>query len=94
MPIGGFRRLVERVLSGQNHDRTAHVEALSVPIGLELQVFADHASEDLLVSARRRFEITRQDGTLCLYAPTLATEQIRGRRERKQLAAMLLRAGR
>ncbi len=91
MPIGRFRRLVERVLRGQGEQ--TKVEDLQEPIGLELQVFADYASEDLLVSAKRRFDITRRGEALCLHAPTLRTEQIRSRRRRKQLAATLQNIG-
>ncbi len=88
MPIGSFRRLIERVLRARGGDMV-RVEDLPDSITLELQVFADYASEDLLVGAKRRFDINRRDGALCLHAPTLVTEQIRSRAERKQLAAAL-----
>ncbi|HZD91900.1 MAG TPA: hypothetical protein VE224_17505 [Pseudolabrys sp.] len=88
MPIGSFRRLAERVLRVRR-DGSNSVENLQDPIELELQVFADYASEDLLVSAKRRFEIRRRDGALCLHAPTLATEQIRSLRARKQIMAAM-----
>ncbi|WP_108460441.1 hypothetical protein [Devosia naphthalenivorans] len=56
---------------------------------LELQVVAVYGSEDVMVAARRRFQIIHEQGERELRPLTVAAEQIRSRRERRRIVQML-----
>lgn len=56
---------------------------------VELQVLAVYGSEDVMVAARRRFQIQRLQGEVELHPLTLAAEQIRSRRQRKRIVQSL-----
>lgn len=56
---------------------------------LELKVVAVHGSEDLLVGAKRAFDIILHDGGLALRPCSYGATQIRSRRERRQMERSL-----
>jgi hypothetical protein len=89
MDVGSFRDLVGRVVAESGHSREA---AGGFPDGLrslEIQVVADFGPDDLLVGARREFELVKRDGRLGLGAHSPHTIQIRSRRERRRIKRIL-----
>ena len=89
MDVGSFRHLISRVAK----DAGCHLDAKDVfPDGLsafEIQAIADFGPDDLLVGAKRRFELVRRNGDWLLAPQTPYTEQIRSRREREKIRRML-----
>jgi len=84
--MGSFASMLDHALSmrvKKETEGTTTAEALSVI------VFANYASEDLMVGARRRFHMLADDGTVRLRPETVGTIQIRSRRERREIARSL-----
>lgn len=89
MDVGSFRDLVGRVLAEAGYSMEA---GEGFPEGLrrlEIQVVADFGPDDLLVGAKREFELVKRDGRLSLGAHTRQTIQIRSRNERRRIKRML-----
>jgi hypothetical protein len=86
MDIGSYRELIERVVDGRGRLEMV-LEEMTGPVIAQIQVVADYASEDLLVGARRRFELNSQERRWLLKPQDGGTEQIRSRRERRSLSA-------
>ncbi|MBB2969905.1 hypothetical protein [Mesorhizobium sp. RMAD-H1] len=94
MEIGSFRGLLSRVAhngkcDGETAGERVNIDALDGAVTAEILVLADYASEDLLVGARRRFAAFRDDGGWRMHSETVGTEQIRSKRKRRQIEAML-----
>ncbi|HET8727523.1 MAG TPA: hypothetical protein VFO41_08450 [Alphaproteobacteria bacterium] len=89
MDIGTFDGLIDHVLHhGGRRDGLDEEKFWKQLRALEITVVAVHGPDDLLVGAKRRFDIARQEGELRLKAHTVDTEQIRSRRERRRIAEM------
>lgn len=86
MDIGSYRELIARVVDGRGCLETV-LEETTGPIVAQIQVVADYASEDLLVGARRRFDLEVQERRWLLKPQDGGTEQIRSHRERRSLSA-------
>lgn len=89
MDAGSFRDLIGRVLSDAEPPVEGQDGLPARLTALEIQAVADFGSDDLLVGARRRFDIANRDGHWALVPHTPYTEQIRSRRERRQIRRML-----
>jgi hypothetical protein len=88
MDIGSYRQLLDRVFKGHG-SAGAVLGELDAPIVAQVEVVADYASEDLLVGARRRFNLELHDGRWLLKAKSGGTEQIRAGRERRRMSSAL-----
>ena len=81
MPIGSFSELLERVANGNEDlakiDLADHKDPL-----LHVRVFADYASEDLVVGADRCFYLERRNEVWTVRTLGEFTRQIRSRRQR------------
>lgn len=86
--IGSFRTLVRRALGNRKGDTDREICARKVE-AVTVEVLGTYGSEDLLVGARRRFNILGGDTGIRIVADGVHTEQIRTRHERKKLAAEL-----
>jgi hypothetical protein len=86
MDIGSYRELIERVVDGRGRLEMV-LEEMTGTVIAQIQVVADYASEDLLVGARRRFELKSQERRWLLKPQDGGTEQIRSRRERRSFSA-------
>lgn len=89
MEIGSFRSLIDRVLRKADLSGIAELDRMSENITAEIQVYADYASEDLLIGAQRRFTITWDNGAWRLHPEQLDTGQIRSRRQRRYIQERL-----
>lgn len=88
--IGTFHSLIAHVLQHEDSHRNAIEHFIQQSLrAVQITVVAVYGSEDLLVGARRRFEIVRTGGDLGLKACTVSAEQIRSRRERKAINTLL-----
>lgn len=85
MDIGSYRELLERAVDGRGR-LEAVLEQMTGPVIAQIQVVADYASEDLLVGARRRFQLEAQGQRWLLNPQDGGTEQIRSRRERRRIS--------
>ncbi|HEV7277489.1 MAG TPA: hypothetical protein VGN80_14475 [Devosiaceae bacterium] len=90
MDIGSYRELLERAVDGRGR-LEAVLEKMAGPIIAQIQVVADYASDDLLVGARRRFQLEVKDQRWLLEPQDGGTQQIRSRRERRRISEDLSR---
>lgn len=91
MDVGSFRNLVQRVVREAECPVPADAEFPEDLTALEIQAIADFGPDDLLVGAKRRFELVREDGAWVLGQHTPHTEQIRSRSERRRIKRLLER---
>lgn len=89
MDVGSFRDLVGRVVAESGHGTEAGDGFPDGLRSLDIQVVADFGPDDLLVGAKREFELVERDGRLNLGAHSRHTRQIRSRRERRRIKRML-----
>ncbi|MBZ8134178.1 hypothetical protein [Afifella sp. IM 167] len=89
LDIGTFRDLIQQM--GESEDGPAQGEDwASVVESLELTAVAVYGSDDLLVGSRRTFELRKdEDGRTSVCPTTLDSVQIRSRRERRKIGALL-----
>lgn len=88
LSIGRFRDLVRRLRreAGVLEDKP---EKDCLPSRLDLQVVAVYGADDLLVSAKRSFDIVLEDGAARVRPCTADTQQVRSTRERKRLRELV-----
>lgn len=88
--MGSYKSLIEHVLmynTTQPLEPTDEIyESL---ISFEVTVLGVYASEDLMVGARRKFDLTHVNGKTELIAQSVTAEQIRSNRERRALTTLL-----
>ena len=89
MDVGSFRDLVQHVVQESECPVPAENEFPEGLAALEIQAVADFGPEDLLVGAKRRFDLVRKDGAWALGMHTPQTEQIRSRGERRRIRRLL-----
>jgi hypothetical protein len=89
MDVGSFRDLVQHVVREAECPVPADAEFPKGLTALKIQAIADFGPDDLLVGAKRRFELVREDGTWMLGHHTPHTEQIRSRSERRRIKRLL-----
>jgi hypothetical protein len=89
MDVGSFRDLVRHAVRESECPVPAEVEFPEGLAAIEIQAIADFGPDDLLVGAKRRFELVREDGGWTLGHHTPHTEQIRSRRERRRVKRLL-----
>ena len=82
--IGSFDELLRRGLNQAGEDERI-LDDLDTAVTARIQVFADYASEDLLIGAERSFDASYEDGRWSLRARRVETKQIRSRRERQEI---------
>jgi hypothetical protein len=88
--MGSLRPMLNHVLRSQSRsDGDLGSDAWEQLIAFEVKIIAAYGSEDLLVGAKRRFNINHSDGNVVLRPQTIGAEQIRSRRERKSIERML-----
>jgi len=90
--MGSFRSLIDHVLK---HNPTNPLEPTDEVYqtlrSFEVTVLGVYASEDLMVGAKRMFDLVRINGRLELQARNVTADQIRNRRERRALTQLLER---
>jgi hypothetical protein len=86
--VGSFRNLIRHVLEEGGASRSGDDIPDSIT-GFEIQAIADFGPDDLLVGAKRRFDLDKRDGEWVLKPQSPFTAQIRSRRERKRINRML-----
>lgn len=88
--MGSFKSILDHVLRSRNgHGELIGLDEWDRLTSLEVKIVAIYGTEDLLVGARRRFNIDRRDDEASLRPATVGTVQIRSGRERKQIAELL-----
>jgi len=87
--MGSFASMLDHALNVRPRRDTEGKEALTIADAFSVVVFANYASEDLMVGARRRFHILSDGGTVRLRPETVGTIQIRSRRERRKIERSL-----
>jgi hypothetical protein len=88
--MGSLRSILNHVLRSKLSDEDASAVEADL-VSFELQVAAVYGSEDLLVGAKRQFEVERKDDQVCVQPVTVDAQQIRSRRERKEISRLLER---
>ncbi|MFW6076720.1 MAG: hypothetical protein ACOC71_03120 [Hyphomicrobiales bacterium] len=89
MDVGSFRDLIHHVV--QDSECPVDTED-AFPKGLaaiQIHAIADFGPDDLLIGAKRRFELVKENGAWVLGDRTPHTEQIRSRRERRRIKRLL-----
>lgn len=81
MPIGNFSELLDRVARANRDLHGLDLADHEEPV-LLVRIFADYASEDLVVGAERPFHFENRDGTWIVRTMGEFTRQIRSRRQR------------
>ena len=89
MDVGSFRDLIHRVVKQSECPVPTEDELPESLTALEIQAIADFGPDDLLVGAKRRFELVRQNGAWTLGRHSPHTEQIRSRSERRRIKRVL-----
>ena len=89
MDIGSFRDLARHVVRESDCPVPSEAEFPEELTAIEVQAIADFGPDDLLIGAKRRFEVVREDGGWVLGKHTPHTEQIRSRRERREIKRRL-----
>ena len=89
MDVGSFRDLIHHVVKESECPVSAGEEFPAGLTALEIQAIADFGPDDLLVGAKRRFELVRKDGVWVLGKRSPHTEQIRSRSERRRIKRRL-----
>lgn len=89
MDVGSFRDLIRHIVRDCEYPVAAGEEFPQGLTALESQAVADFGPDDLLVGAKRRFELVRDDGAWTLSLHTPHTEQIRSRSERRRTKRLL-----
>jgi len=88
--MGSFRSLIDHVLENNTTNAIEPSwEVYETLKTLEIKVLAVYASEDLLVGAKRTFDFARDRGDIVLVAQTIMAQQIRRKRERRELTELL-----
>lgn len=80
--VGSLSGLITETLQNNADDRSIYELA---PLRVELFVIALYGSEDLPVGARRTFSVTRKGEGWGVHPEVPDVEQIRGRRDRREL---------
>jgi hypothetical protein len=90
MAVGRYEELIARVLKSDGSDGLdalyQHEEIMAQVI-----VIADHAADDLLIAAWRRFAIRFSKQGWLIWPATIETEQVRSRAARRQIERQLRR---
>lgn len=89
MDVGSFRDLIRQVVQKSDCPISSDDEFPEGLTAVEIQAIADFGPDDLLVGAKRRFELVREGGAWRLSQYTPHTEQIRSRSERRQIKRRL-----
>lgn len=89
MDVGSFRNLISRVATRLDRPAVADKDLPEGLKALEIEAIADFGPDDLLVGARRRFELVKRSGSWFVKTDTLSTEQIRSRSERRRIKRFL-----
>jgi hypothetical protein len=89
MDVGSFRDIIHRAVRESDCPIEAEGELPAGLTAVEIQAIADFGPDDLLVGAKRRFELVREDGAWTLGRHTPHTEQIRSRSERRRIKRLL-----
>jgi hypothetical protein len=89
MDVGSFRDLIQNAVRESDCPVEAEGEFPEGLTAIEIQAIADFGPDDLLVGARRRFALVREDGAWNLGSHTPHTEQIRSRSERRRIKRLL-----
>lgn len=89
MDVGSFRDLIRHVVKESGYAVSAGEEFPKGLTALEIQAIADFGPDDLLVGAKRRFDLVKEDGAWNLGQHTPYTEQIRSRSERRRIKRRL-----
>ncbi|SDH16369.1 hypothetical protein [Pelagibacterium luteolum] len=84
--IGTFGDLIARA---ERAEGTSWSDPENEAVLLDVTVIADHASEELLIGAQRRFGAEAKAGTWYVQAMTGKTQQIRSRRARKRIIVQM-----
>jgi hypothetical protein len=85
--LGSFEYLIATAARRTRHD-LGLLQSTNC-IFVQITIVADYASETLLVGARRKFRATWKSDHWCLTSETPETHQIRSKRERKRIFALL-----
>lgn len=90
--MGTYKSLIEHVLMyNTDHPVEPTDEVYESLTSFEVTVLGVYASEDLMVGARRKFDLKHTDGKSELIAQTITAEQIRSKRERRALTTLLVK---
>jgi hypothetical protein len=89
MDVGSFRDIIHHAAQGSDCPVEAEGEFPEGLMAIEIQAIADFGPDDLLVGAKRRFELVWENGVWSLGQHTPHTEQIRSRSERQRIRRLL-----
>ena len=89
MDVGSFCDLIQHVVKESEVPVSTEHEFPEGLAALEIQAIADFGPDDLLVGAKRRFELVKKDGAWTLGRHTPYTEQIRSRSQRRRIKRLL-----
>lgn len=89
MDVGSFRHLIARVVRDAGRPADSEEDLPENLTSFEIQAIADFGPDDLLVGAKRRFDLVKRDGRWFLKPQSPYTIQIRSRRERHRIKRML-----
>lgn len=89
MDVGSFRDLIHHAVRDSDCPIESEGEIPETITAFEIQAIADFGPDDLLVGAKRRFELARKDGAWTLGQHSPQTEQIRSRSERRRIKRLL-----
>lgn len=84
MDVGSFRGMLDQLAQSADAENCVPDR----PFEIEVLVIADYASENLVVGARRSFDVEKRPSRFLLKPRTPGTKQIRSRRERRRLQSM------
>ena len=87
--VGSFRNLIRHVLEEAGGCDESHDEVPDGISAFEIHAIADFGPDDLLVGAKRQFDLDKHDGEWVLKPQSPFTVQIRSRRERQRINRML-----
>jgi hypothetical protein len=83
MEVGRYGDLLDRVLKANGVGGLKAVPESQ--ISAKVEVIADHAADDLLIAARRRFVLRRIEEGWLVWPCTVETEQVRSRANRRRI---------
>lgn len=86
--LGPFEKLMHQA-AGRALGNAEHLPDINSVESVEVLVIGIYGSEDLLVGARRRFEVVEEGVARRLRPKSISTEQLGGRRNRKLLERLM-----
>ncbi|GHA13208.1 hypothetical protein GCM10007989_04740 [Devosia pacifica] len=89
LDAGAYGELLDRALDKDRGQSAETLRRLESPVTAQIDVFADYASEDLMIGARRRFNLVEHEGVWQLRPQRMQTQQIRSKSERARIADQL-----